>query len=216
MGVSLLLQNYLQSEEDESSSFLVVFMRQCGASLPLAVVLANFGFYAFWLVYPLAELVTLLVLFVYKRRKGEYKRIEEARIYAASFLGSMEDVAKQLDAMEEFAIAWGADGKQCYTLRLIVEELCGLMEEPSHRPKDEHILTQLTLIAQEDGSFQLHLRNNGEEIDPFRIPDEAMENVSGSIETADIRSLVLQVAKKRTHQFLYRNYHGFNTMVVTI
>lgn len=216
MGICLLLQNYLQSEEDESSAFLVVFMRQCGASLPLAFFLAQFGFYAFWLVYPLAEIITLLTLFAYKRRKGERKRIEEARIYAATFLGTSEEVAGQLDAMERFAASWGADSKKRYTLRLLVEEICGFMEEQAHPSRGEHILTQLTLIAREDGTFRLHLRNNGDEIDPFRFPGEAMKDISLPVETEDIRPIVLQVAKKRAHQVLYRSYHGFNTMVFTV
>lgn len=62
MGVCLLLQNYLQSEEDEKGAFLVVFMRRVGAGLPLLFLLAEGGFYVFWFVYPLGELVTLAVI----------------------------------------------------------------------------------------------------------------------------------------------------------
>ena len=103
MGVALLLQNYLQSEEDERGAFLVVFLRRLGASLPLALLLAEYGFHAFWLVYPLAEIATLCVMLVYWRRKGERMAVEPERLYSASFLGKVEDVAAHLDAIETFA-----------------------------------------------------------------------------------------------------------------
>ena len=87
MGVCLLLQNYLQSEEDEKGAFLVVFMRRVGAGLPLLFLLAEGGFYVFWFVYPLGELVTLVVIWFYQRRRGERKSIPAERVYSVSFLG---------------------------------------------------------------------------------------------------------------------------------
>ena len=213
MGICLLLQNYLQSEEDEASAFLVVFMRRIGAGLPLAFLLEPFGFYVFWLIYPLSEIVTLLALFLYKRRKGEMKRIASERVYTATFANRLEDMAAYLDAMDEFAHSWGADYRKCYTLRLAVEEVCGIVRDGETTETGKSVLTQLTLIAKEDGSFQLHLRNNGAELDL-----EELNKDFGFAITEEPKKLgvvVLRVAKNRARQFLYRNYHGFNTFVVT-
>lgn len=202
MGVSLLLQNYLQSEEDEAGAFLVVFLRQCGAAIPLAFCTARFGFYAFWLVYPLAEIITLLVLFAFKRKKGEQLRFPAERVYAASFTEGSRELMRQLDAIEGFAASRGADSRKCRTLRLAVEEMCGLMEE--RREEGKKLLTQLTVIAAEDGTFELHLRMSGAAFDPFRE------------KPADLRSLLLQSVRTRSRQFLYRNYHGFNTLMISV
>ena len=216
MGVALILQNYLQSEEDEAGAFLVVFLRRLGISLPLALVLTEFGFHAFWMVYPLSEILTLCVLYIYKKRKGERKNVEKERVYSASFLGRIEDVESQLGAIEEFALFWGADRKKCFDLRLTVEEICGIMEERATRKKDSHILTQLTLIAEEDGSFKLHLRDDGEELDPFKLSESPWKEIHEEDEKPDFRSLGLHVIKIHARQVIYRNYHGFNTTTITI
>ena len=213
MGIALLLQNYFQSEEDESGAFLVVFLRRLGVSLPLAYVLAQFGFYAFWLVYPLAELLTLVVLYFYKKNKKEHRGVAKERVYAASFLGNVEDMTEKLDEMESFAISWKAEKRQVNDLRLAVEEICGLIRERASREEDAQPLTQITVIAKEDGHFQLHMRDDGKEMDPFQI---ALEQPKKSSEEPDTIALGLHVVKSHAQQFLYRNYHGFNTMTVTI
>ena len=216
MGVALVLQNYLQSEEDERSAFLVVFMRRLGASLPLALVLANYGYYAFWLVYPLSEIVTLAVLYFYKRMQGERHTIDPARVYNASFLGRVQDVAAQLDAVEDFAQSWGADARSCNALRLAMEEVCGVMNERASRTADEPVLVQLTVIAQEDGTFKVHLRDNGNELDPFQLSEEAQQHLSEEADDIDAGALVLYAVKTHVRQYLYRNYHGFNTITLTV
>ena len=216
MGMTLLLQNYLQTEEDESGAFLVVFLRRLGVSMPLAFVLAEFGFHAFWLVYPLAEIGTLIILAVYKRYKGEKIKITPERIYSAAFLGKITAVAEQLEAIEVFAKKWGADSHKCHTLCLAVEEICGLMSERARPREDEPLLTQLTLLAHEDGSFQLHLRDNGEKLDPLTLGPEALADVSAKADEFDIRALGIHAVKMHARQFLYRNYQGFNTMTLTI
>ena len=45
-------------------------------------------------------------------------KIERERVYTATFANRSEDLTAQLDAMEQFALSWGADCKKCYTLRL--------------------------------------------------------------------------------------------------
>lgn len=216
MGVALLLQNYLQSEEDEKGAFLVVFMRRLGASLPLALVLASYGFYAFWFVYPLAEIITLIVLYFYKRSRGERHAIDPDRVYSTAFLGRVEDVAAQLDNAEQFATEWGASKHTCYSLRFALEEICGLMNERAARQTDMPVLTQLTLIAREDGTFTIHIRDDGEELDPFQLTGGQTEPVQNPDGDIDVRALGLRAVKTHVQQYLYRSYHGFNTITLTL
>jgi len=216
MGVALLLQNYMQSEEDEWGAFLVVFMRRLGASLPIALVLAEYGFYVFWFVYPLAEIVTLIIMYFYKRSRGERHAVDPARVYSATFLGRVADVAAQIDSAEAFAKTWGAGEKTCHTLRLAMEEICGLMNERAARRKGDPLLSQLTLIANEDGTLTLHLRDDGQELDPFRLSVEQADPESKPVEDIDVRALGLHAVKTHVRQYLYRNYHGFNTVTLTV
>ena len=216
MGVALLLQNYFQSEEDEWGAFLVVFMRRLGASLPIALVLAEYGFHAFWFVYPLAEIATLIVLYFYKRSRGERHAVDPARVYSTAFLGRVADVAAQIDSAEAFAKTWGAGEKTCNTLRLAMEEICGLMNERAARQEGDPLLSQLTLIANGDGTLTLHLRDDGQELDPFRLSVEQGDTASKPMEDIDVRALGLHAVKTHVRQYLYRNYHGFNTITLTV
>ncbi len=215
MGVCLLLQNYLQSEEDEKGAFLVVFMRRVGAGLPLLFLLAEGGFYVFWFVYPLGELVTLAVIWFYQRRRGERKSIPAERVYSVSFLGYGEALTQQLEAIEDFAVRWGADERKRYLLRLALEEIC---EEERLRFKREAVLVQLTLIAREDGIFELHFRDDGEEFDPFQLAKEALAHQpKGMAEAArNTRGIGLHMVKSHAVNFFYRSYQGFNTLTLSI
>ena len=215
MGVCLLLQNYLQSEEDEKGAFLVVFMRRVGAGLPLLFLLAEGGFYVFWFVYPLGELVTLVVIWLYQRRRDERRSIPSERVYSVSFLGYGEALTNQLEAIENFAARWGADERKRYLLRLALEEIC---EEESVRFKGAAVLLQLTLIAREDGIFELHFRDDGEEFDPFQLAKEALAHQpKGMAEAArNTRGIGLHMVKSHAVNFFYRSYHGFNTLTLSI
>lgn len=215
MGVCLLLQNYLQSEEDEKGAFLVVFMRRIGASLPLLFLLAEGGFYVFWFVYPLGELVTLAVIWVYHRRRDERRFISTERVYSASFLGNGEALTKQLEAVEDFADRWGGDERKRYILRLALEEIC---EEESVRFKGEDVLVQLTLIAREDGIFELHFRDDGEDFDPFQLAKEALARQPKGMAEAvqNTRGIGLHIVKSHAANLFYRSYHGFNTLTLSI
>lgn len=215
MGVCLLLQNYLQSEEDEKGAFLVVFMRRVGAGLPLLFLLAEGGFYVFWFVYPLGELVTLAVIWFYQRRRGERRSIPPERVYSVSFLGYGEALTRQLGAIEDFAARWGADERKRYLLRLALEEIC---EEESVRFKGAAVLVQLTLIARDDGIFELHFRDDGEEFDPFQLAKEALAHQPKGMAEAvrNTRGIGLQMVKSHAVNFFYRSYYGFNTLTLSI
>ena len=215
MGVCLLLQNYLQSEEDEKGAFLVVFMRRVGAGLPLLFLLAEGGFYVFWFVYPLGELVTLAVIRFYQRRRGERRAIPAERVYSVSFPGYGEALTRQLEDIENFAVRWGADERKRYLLRLALEEIC---EEERLRFKGKAVLVQLTLIARDDGIFELHFRDDGEEFDPFQLAKEALAHQpKGMAEAArNTRGIGLHMVKSHAVNFFYRSYHGFNTLTLSI
>jgi anti-sigma regulatory factor (Ser/Thr protein kinase) len=119
--------------------------------------------------------------------------------------------------MEDFAARWGADERKRYLLRLALEEIC---EEESSRLQDrgKEVLVQLTLIAREDGIFELHFRDDGEEFDPFQLAKEALaRQPQGLAEAAqDSRGLGLHMVKSHAANLFYSSYHGFNTLTLSI
>ncbi len=97
-----------------------------------------------------------------------------------------------------------------------MEEICGLMNERAARRDGDPLLSQLTLIANEDGTLTLHLQDDGQELDPFRLSVEPAGPESKPIEDFDVRALGLHAVKTHVRQYLYRNYHGFNTITLTV
>ncbi len=226
MGVCLLLQNYFQSEEDEWGAFLVVFLRRFGLGIALAWLLSRFGLAAFWLVYPISELLTLLLIYVYKRRRGERTPIDPARVYAATFYGSTEAVAEQLDAIDVFAAKWGADDHKRFLLRLALDEISGVINERAARRSDAHVLMQLTLIAREPSdaeksaseppAFEIHLRDDAAEFNPFRLARGPIVDEPGQTEEPDVEALGVYFVKTRAQNVFSRHYQGFNTTMMVI
>ena len=71
---------------------------------------------------------------------------------------------------------------------------------------------QITAVAREDGSFELHLRDDAVTFDPFSL--ETRRAVADGDFNVDTMGLL--VIKERAKSFFYRRYQGFNTLVVTI
>ena len=71
---------------------------------------------------------------------------------------------------------------------------------------------QLTLIACEDGGFQLHVRDNAAGFDPFSLATQKL----GEDGTVDLDAIGMLMVKKQARSFFYRQYQGFNTLVVSI
>ena len=68
----------------------------------------------------------------------------------------------------------------------------------------------------EDGTFKFHLRDNARELNPFQLSDKALQVLPEQTEDIDERALVLHAVKTHARQYLYRNYHGFNTVTLTV
>ena len=66
------------------------------------------------------------------------------------------------------------------------------------------------LVAVEDGSFTLHIRDNAETFNPL-----AME-LDGYImdENANLEERGRGLIRKKASSFSYRHYQGFNTVII--
>ena len=79
-------------------------------------------------------------------------------------------------------------------------------------------LVQLTLIDREDGIFELHFRDDGEEFDPFQLAKEALAHQPKEMAEAarNTRGIGLHMVKSHAVNFFYRSYQGFNTLTLSI
>ena len=94
---------------------------------------------------------------------------------------------------------------------MTVEEICLLIIEKAFEKQNGGYI-QITLIACEDLEFELHIRDNARIFNPF-----SMETNRASREgNYDMDAMGIFVIKQKAKHFFYRQYQGFNSLIVRI
>lgn len=113
--------------------------------------------------------------------------------------------------MEAFCDRWDASPRQRYLVDLTVEEIgVAIISKAFAFQEDGYI--QITLIACEDGGFQLYVRDNAAGFDPFSLETGKV----GEDKEFDMDAIGMLMVKKQAKRFFYRQYQGFNTLVVSM
>lgn len=216
-GFSIMMGAYYQSVEKESLVFLINFMRTFAVYISIALIL---GFTAnvvhFWWLFLLTELVSLLIWVTYakvsQKRKLEIN-LDESRILHKTIVNKTDDLGALIGEVEEFCEKFSASMTQQYYVNLTVEEICqaialnGFVGKP-----DEYI--EITLIAEEDSSFRLHIRDSATTFNPFDMKTQRVENTESDDDKMD--SIGILMVKSKAKEFFYRRYQGFNTLMVRV
>ena len=71
---------------------------------------------------------------------------------------------------------------------------------------------QITLVALEDGDFELHIRDNTDFFDSFSAQADRL----GGKGALDIEAVGMQVIRQQAKEFSYQQYESFSTLVVRI
>ena len=214
-GVSIILSAYYQSAGQVKWSFGIGLLRNCIVLLPLTVVFGFSGMQNFWWVFPVTEMVSLVVWAVW-RRIGKPVSVDGAldktRIYSRIIENKYEDISTLIAEVEEFCDKWEAEVKQSYYVTMTVEEICqAIIKNAFGGDGGEYI--QLTLIASENGVFELHIRDNATTFNPF---DMITKKVDIDDSDRDLESLGILMIKNKAQDFFYRRYQGFNTLTVKV
>jgi hypothetical protein len=94
---------------------------------------------------------------------------------------------------------------------MTIEEVClAIMTQAFTGQKDECI--EITLIAQKNGEFELHIRDSADKFNPFAMEMSKAEQ----IENVNLDSMGMLVIREKAKYFFYRQYQGFNTLVIRI
>ena len=105
---------------------------------------------------------------------------------------------------------------QSYYVTLTVEEICSAIIANAFGKQNrlnEQNYIQLTLVAQENGDFELHLRDNAKSFNPF---DMVTKRILDANNTEGLDAIGILMVKKKAKQFFYRRYLGFNVLVITV
>lgn len=208
-GISVLLATYFQSTGRERSAFVLVLLRGTVVLIPLLVFFAGMGMYGFWWLFPVTEILSLVLLYLWQQLSYEKEAVfDEEKVYYRTIRNSNEDLNPLLSDIEVFCERWGSTAKQQYFMNMAVEELCVAIMK--HGFENDHGYIQVTLLLKEDGLFELHIRDNAVSFNPFAVEKKETG------EEFDFDVLGISVIKKKGKEFYYRRYQGFNTLVVKI
>ena len=213
-GFSIVLEGYEQARGNEKRAALLTILRKGAVLFPCIVLFAIGGKNMIWWFFPVTEWVSLLIyacIYRFVDRNSE-ETAKEERIYRAIMGSQIDELPALMSEIEAFCEKWESSMKQQMVVNLVAEEVCSaIVREGFANLPDGNI--QLTLIAQEDGEFEFHIRDNAAQFNPFALEEKRM---SGVDEEMDVSAIGIQMIRKKVKTFFYRQYQGFNTLIIRI
>lgn len=218
-GYNTLCGGYAQAAGHEKWCWLMTLLRNFAVLMVCLIGFALTGRLAlFWLMYPVTEIVSLLVWMLSIRISGSrlLNEAEDERILRTGISGGDSNLADVLQETEAFCEKWEASFKQSYYVTLTVEEICTAILENAFGKTDSAKNSgyiQITLVSLTDGSFELHLRDNARFYNPF---DAATKQITQTDSDETAATVGILMVKQKAKGFFYRRYLGFNVLVITV
>lgn len=209
-GTSVLLEGYCQACGEEKKAFFLATLRGAVILIPCTFLFSTADIRNFWLLFPVTEIVSLALFLAAERFRQGDEGYDPARIYTRTINSGNEDLGKLLREIERFGKTWGANRKQIYFVNMAAEEICMAIMQNGFIDTSEGYI-QVTLIADTGREFELHIRDNAEKFNPFSMD-------TGMAYQRDFNpdAVGIMVIKKKSKSFYYRQFQGFNTMVLRI
>ena len=206
-GAGILLTNYHEAKQDVGGTLFRSIVRGL-TPIVLAVLFTFLAPRRFWLLYLISEAVSLILFGVWYRFVKE-KQLDPGRVFRTTLYSNSNEISRVTGEIEAFAGRWDASPGQRYMTMMAMEEICVATMNNGFMGKEDGFI-QIVLVALEDGSFTLHIRDNAETFNPL-----AME-LGGNImdENANLEALGIAAIRKKASSFSYRHYQGFNTVII--
>ncbi|MDK2808694.1 MAG: hypothetical protein PWP24_1431 [Clostridiales bacterium] len=212
-GLSIMMGFYYMAVENSRLVFLIQFLRSFAIYLFFCMFLTLSNIEWFWWTFPLTEVVSLLIWMGIRSRqkkKNTLDSFDENRILC-KVIEKNEDFQTVISLIEPFCEKWSADFSQQYYVNLTVEETCQAIIEKGFTHMREGYI-ELTLIACEDGTFELHVRDNATH---FNLMEQNTNKIACDSENG-MDTIGIYMVKKKAKEFFYRRYQGFNTLMIKV
>ncbi|MDR1508410.1 MAG: hypothetical protein LBS53_02085 [Synergistaceae bacterium] len=213
-GVSLLSAGYFQSCGRERLSFVISAIRGCVVLLPVTMALALWGADMFWQLFLVTEALSLPIWMLYAKFHERAKdQFDPSRIWHGSVRGKNEEIIAINEGAEAFCEHWGAEPQQAFYVTMSIEELClAIIQNGFTDSNASDCYIKITIAAETDGTFTLHIRDNARYFNPFSLHT----NRASEGGDFDMDAMGLSIIKQKAKDFFYRQYGGFNSLVVKI
>ncbi len=209
-GISIILESFYQSVNEERKAFFINLLRGCVVLIPCTFIFSLSDIETFWFVYPVTEIVSLGIFTVSGMLDKNKNTFDSERVLSFTIRGRAGDLGDMTARIEDFCDKWRASPRQAYFVTMAAEEVCLAIIQNAFQDREDGEI-QVTLVALENLLFELHIRDNAESFDPFSLETD---KVGG--EKFEIDAMGMLVIKKQAKDFFYRHYQGFNSLVVRI
>lgn len=220
IGVSMTLCGYWQAVEKEKDTLILNFLRSFAVYLPVAVVLVWKPLDWFWIVFPITEILSLLLFFLWKGlhfsrvQNMSFGSLDGTPILQQILVHDVEALGGLLEKVDSFCDEQGAAAGQTFLVTMAVEEMCQAIFLHASKRSRRELFIQITLFPIEKGMFELHVRDNGKEFDPFSLYAKRISETESEEQVMD--GIGVLMVKAKAKEFYYRYYQGFNTLTVRI
>jgi Na+-driven multidrug efflux pump len=214
-GISLLLAGYFQSCGRERESSVLATLRGCVVLLPVSMAFALWRVDLFWWLFPVTEIVSLPIGMLYAKFHGRSEeQFDSSRIWHSSVRGKAGEIAAINEQAEVFCARWKTGEGQVFYVTMAIEKLCLAIIQNGFRGMDVcDCYIKITIVAETDGTFTLHVRDNARFFNPFALHANKADG-DGDCGIDAIGGV--GIVKQRAKTFFYRQYGGFNSLVVKI
>ena len=212
IALNIILSRYCQSREDGKSAFVGVLLKNLLVAVPCVIYFSALGSKWIWLAFPVSEAVSFtFFLLYYSIAQKKKTQFDESRICRITLSGNDAEISALLDSCEEFCEEWSANPSQKYYVTLVIEEIvASIVRNALGHSSDGKI--RVTLIAESNGDFTLHILDNAIEYNPLSRRVRGKTNRTDF----DIDEVSVLLIKKKTKKYLYRQFTGFNSLTVRI
>ena len=211
-AVNMVMTYYYQALEEELVSYLLFTLRNFAFYLVFSLLLGWLGIEWFWWLYPCTEAATLVFLFFYGRKRGSFTLLDdgEGKEFSAFLFSRTANLGQVEQEVADYMERLDTSPTQAYYASIVVEEVCGAIMNNAFLFGDGYI--QFTIVPHDDGTVTIHVRDSAKEYNPFEMDTDTISLEEG----AGLDAIGIKMIKRKSKEFFYRRYAGFNTLVVRV
>lgn len=209
-GILRMIISYDQSTGRIRIAAFASFLRNAVFLLPAALVLGIFFPMGFWWVFPVSEVLSLLVLLPLRAARMKKAARRRIPVLSLTMTNDNRELGTVLEAVGKFCEEQEIPPGTAVQLQLAVEELCAVTMTHAFSGKPEEYI-RVTLARERGPRYMLHIRNSASYFNPL---DMKMEKARDGVTAEVMDSIGVMMVKKKAKNLWYRNYQGYNVMTV--
>ena len=214
-AASILVEGFEQARDREQRAALLSVLRKGVVLFPCILLCAQGGENTIWWFFPATEMLSLVLYSLIQLWQASRKKdaaTPEEEVYRGVIGSNIEELPDIMAEIDTFCENKGCTMRQQMVVDLVAEEVCSAIVRDGFKGKKDGFI-QLTLFACEDGQFEFHIRDNAARFNPFELQASRMKSAE---EEMDISAMGIQMIRKKVKSFFYRQYQGFNSLVIRV